>query len=299
MQLKNPEVRIETTNRCNSHCVMCPRDQMTRPLSLMEFRNFKKLVCEAKRLGAETISLFGFGEPLLDPSISEKVMMVSLLGMKPILTTNASLLTPKMTHNLLDAGLAEIRFSVHGLGNTYNKTHSGLNWHKTMININHFLAMNIGQCVTNVSVIPMHKESVEEIRDFWEFQVDYLEIWRPHDWVDTKKYRTHDRRLKTCGRPHRGPVQINADGKMMVCCFDFDAQMTVGDTNKVSIEEILKGDEFNKIRDRHESGDLNGLPCASCDQLNIYTEEDYPLLYSNRDSGINKTSSTKFQLREN
>lgn len=164
-----------------------------------------------------------------------------------------------------------------------------------------FLAMSRGACKTNVSVIPMNGETVEEIRDFWEFQVDYLEIWRPHSWAGAKDYRIPTRKKNTCGRPFSGPVQINSDGNMMVCCFDFNGMMTVGNTYENTIEEILKGKEFERIREKHRSGDLSGLPCEHCDQLNEYTEEDYPLLYSNRDVNkeINVTSSTKFKLMEN
>ena len=298
MKLINPEVRIETDSRCNSNCIMCPRSYLTRPQVTMGFYHFKNLCAQAKNLGAKTISLFGFGEPLLDPTIAEKVALVTTLGMDSFITTNASLLTESVTHKLLDAGLTQIRFSVHGLGDTYNKTHVGLSWKRTINNITKFLSMNTGWCKTNVSVIPMNGETVEEIRDFWEFQVDYLEIWRPHNWSYGKDYRKVKTRKTTCGRPFSGPIQINADGKMMVCCFDFNAIMTVGDTYENTIEEILRGKEYHRIRTKHKVGDLDGLPCKNCDQLNEYTEKDYPLLYSNRDKDkkINVSSSTKFSL---
>jgi len=102
---------------------------------------------------------------------------------------------------------------------------------------------------------------------------------------------------KTCGRPLNGPIQINADGKMMVCCFDFDGKLTVGDTYKDSIADILKGDKFNEIREKHRTGNHTGTICEMCDQLN---EDDDPLIYSSRDPDreIGKTSSTKFKLKE-
>jgi len=298
VKLINPEVRIETTNLCNSNCIMCPRESLTRPHATMGLYHFKKLAVQAKMLCAETISLFGFGEPLLDNTIADKVMFVSLLGMEPIITTNASLLTQKKTHDLLESGIKQIRFSMHGLGESYNQTHIGLSWRRTIKNITHFLAMSRGAVTTHVSVIPMHGENIDAIKEFWLGMVDYLEIWRPHNWVYGKDYRKPDKRKATCGRPFSGPVQINADGKMMVCCFDYDAKMVVGDTYRNTIEEILKGDKFNEIVNKHALADLSGLPCNQCDQLNEYTEEDYPLLYSNRDRdrNINVTSSIKFKL---
>ena len=83
----------------------------------------------------------------------------------------------------------------------------------------------------------------------------------------------------------------------MVCCFDFNAKLTVGDTRKNTIEEILKGKEFSEIRNKHADGNLTGLICETCDQLN---EDDDPLLYSSRDPDkqIGTTSSTKFKIGE-
>jgi len=271
---------------------------MTRNKCTMDNGHFKEMVRQSRLLGANEISVFGYGEPLMDKDLWRKLFLCG--GLKTNLTTNAAFLNDDMTHALLNSGLKHIRFSAHGFGFGYERVHKGLKWFPFVANVMNFIKVNDEKfghlCNTDVSVIPMHGESIELIRDFWESKVDYLEIWRPHNWTDGKDFRPIARKKKTCGRPFRGPVQINADGKMMVCCFDYDAKLTVGDTHKNTIEEILKGDRFNEIREAHKTGNLDGLICQTCDQLNI--EEQSPLLYSNRDSEmkIGKTSSTKFNL---
>ena len=266
----------------------------------MDNGHFKELVRQSRLLGATDITVFGYGEPLMDKNLWSKIFMCG--GLRTNLTTNGSLLDATTSFALLNSGLKHIRFSAHGFGETYELVHKKLKWGKFLKNVTGFIEINDYSfdhaCLTDVTVIPMHGESVDEIRDFWESKVDYLEIWRPHNWTDGKSYRPIARKKKTCGRPFRGPVQINADGKVMVCCFDYDAKMTVGDTHKNTIEEILKGDRFNEIREAHTTGKLDGLICQTCDQLNI--EEQNPLLYSNRDKDmvIGKTSSTKFNLLE-
>jgi hypothetical protein len=47
MKLKNPEVRIETTNICPSNCIMCPHDKLSRSLGVMDMDIFKKVVDDA------------------------------------------------------------------------------------------------------------------------------------------------------------------------------------------------------------------------------------------------------------
>jgi hypothetical protein len=266
----------------------------------MGLDHFCNLISQAHDLGAKVISLFGYGEPLLDKTLVTKIKICSIAGFETNLSTNASLLSTQKANELIKAGLSYITFSIHGFGNNYEKIHAGLKWVEVLRNVFNFIAMNDAKyghsCKTRVSCIPMNGENVIDLQNFWEGYVDYLEIWKPHNWTDGRSFRDiGEKRRKTCGRPFRGPIQINADGKMMVCCFDFDARLMLGCTYRDTIEEILKGKTLAKIRKAHEDGNLKGLICDTCDQLNI---DDEPLLYSNREEGIGKTSSTKFNLLE-
>lgn len=302
MKLINPEVRIETTNLCNAKCIMCPRDELTRPKATISYEHCRNLINQADELGAELISLFGYGEPLIDTSLGAKVLYCTGLGLKTFITTNASLLSNWRANQLIENGLTMIRFSVHGLNReTYENVHVGLNFSKVMENIDNFLDLNTraGRPIeTHITVLAMNGESIGDIRNFWEHRIDFLEIWKPHGWAGQKKYRKIESKKTTCGRPFNGPIQINADGKMMVCCFDTDAKMTVGDTYQNTIKDIIRGEPYREIRKKHIEGTLNGLPCEGCDQRNEETES--PLLYSNRDKDrkIGRTSSLKFNLED-
>ncbi len=297
MKLINTEVRIETTNFCNAKCLMCPRDEMTRPKDIMDYDHFCDLVVQAYELGAELIAPFGFGEPLIDRNLPDKIAFCSRMGLETFITTNGSLLTSDTAKALLDAGLTHIRFSAHGLNENYEKVHKGLSFSTFKSNIDNFLKSRNGySCKTDVTIIPMNKENLSHIIEFWKNKVDDIEVWSPHSWCNTKEYRSGERKLKTCGRPQVGPVQIQADGKVIPCCFLTNGEIILGDTYVDSIEDILKGEEYRGLRRKHETGDLTGLPCEHCDQLMI--QDDSPLLYSSIDNEINKTSSTKFNLLE-
>jgi hypothetical protein len=297
-----PEARIENTSKCNANCTICPREKMTRPKVTMPNHVFFPLVDECLALGATTISIFGYGEPLVDEYFTDKVKYVNDKGLNSFTTTNASLLDTEVSFAILDAGLNDIRFSVHGFNSKdYEAVHKGLKWRTTLRNIANFIKVRSGKgydCRVHVSCIPMNNQSVEDVKAFWEqFDIDHLEIWKPHDWAGGRDYRQINKRKLTCGRPFTGPIQINADGKMMVCCFDTDAKMTIGNTFRSSIRYILENSEqLAFVRHCHEVGFYGGLPCSTCDQLNI--EDESPLLYSTRDPdcGTGKTSSTKFVL---
>ena len=300
MKLSNPEVRIENSSACNAHCTICPREKLTRPRVIMLNEDFARLVRQAHDLGAKIIAIYGYGEPLLDPGLATKIKLCTDLGLETFITTNASLLNSDLSHHILNAGLTQIRFSMHGFDRkSYEAVHRGLSYFKVRSNISEFLNINKHRhkrAVTMLTTIPSDDVSLDEIIDAWESDVDYLEIWKPHNWAGGRDFRTIVRKKKTCGRPWHGPLQINADGKVMVCCFDFNAEMIVGDTHKQDLRSIIIGKEFDKIRRAHREGDLTGLPCETCDQLNEYKES--PLLYSNRDASraINRSSTNKFRI---
>lgn len=294
-KLINDEVRIETTNRCNIHCITCPRDQMTRPKKTMPYNHFCDLVTQSYELGAETISPFGYGEPLMDKGIGKKIEFCSRMGLKTFITTNAGLLTLDKTRELLDSGLSHIRFSAHGIYNNYEKVHRGLKFADFSRNVFNFLKVKRDMpIITDVIAIPMHNETIDEILSFWGTLVDEICIWEPHGWGGKKQYRKSSVKIPTCGRPQRGPVQIQSDGTVIPCCFLTDSEIILGNTYEDSIADILRGEKYQELIGKHTSGNLKGLVCQYCDQRLVLDHS--PLLYSSNGNGINQTSSTKFNL---
>ena len=302
MKLRNPEIRIENTTLCNAHCIMCPREKLTRPLTTMCNGLFAYILEQAVELGATDVTVFGYGEPLMDPGLADKIALATDKGLTTHLTTNGSLLDIEKIHDLLDAGLKNLRFSIHAtVPVKYMRVHRVLDWLEVWRNFGNFGKLNELRgrpCKVHLSVIPMHGETVSEIRATWERYVDFLEIWRPHNWAYGRRYRRIRPEKISCGRPFNGPIQVNADGKVMVCCFDFDARMTVGDLNLEPLEAVIKGERFERIREAHRTGRLDGLPCAGCDQLNRESKDI--LLYSSRDPErrLGLTSTCKMPVEE-
>lgn len=100
---------------CNYRCRKCftgiGERKVVDPLPLPEWR---RLVAEARDLGAKNVSILGEGEPLFYPSVREVVRDVHAAGMIPMLATNARELTPAMSDFLVDHG-ATVGFSLDTL----------------------------------------------------------------------------------------------------------------------------------------------------------------------------------------
>lgn len=304
-KLINIEGRIENTSRCNAHCVICPREKMTRPKVAMCYGVFTSVVDQLKELGARAISVFGYGEPLTDSNVCDKILYCTDNGLETHLTTNGALLDRDTAYNLIYAGLKNIRFSLHGCTpREYSRVHRKLDWLQVWSNLYHFKELNDGAghpCTIHITSIPyvhdyITSEQLQDIRDTWEPYADYLEIWKPHNWGGKRKFREVKRRKNTCGRPFSGPVQVQADGDVIPCCFLTNAEIVLGNIYDDRLVDILNGNPYEQLRQKHTTGDLAGLPCDNCDQLNI--DEEKPLLYSSRDPErtIGKTSTCKINV---
>ena len=105
---------VETTNRCNLDCVFCSRQLMARSEGNMSFEVWRRIVDEAAVHGA-AVRLNGWGEPLLHPDVVEQIQYASARGVLTKIYTNGTALTRGKMRRLMQAGLAELQFSMQGL----------------------------------------------------------------------------------------------------------------------------------------------------------------------------------------
>ena len=85
-------VQIEITNRCNFTCGMCPRESFNLPDRDIAFDLFKNIIDRLE--SPYNITLTGWGEPLLHPSLSDMICYTKERGHNVGITTNGLLLAP-------------------------------------------------------------------------------------------------------------------------------------------------------------------------------------------------------------
>jgi len=126
--------------------------------------------------------------------------------------------------------------------------------------------------------------------DFIEYTkeiADYVEVWRPHNFGDGRSYRQVEGNKKTCGRPFNGPFQIQWDGVVVPCCYDYNNAIVLGNVSSQTVSEVLKGEPYRRLRGAHRSGEFERFPyCNSCDQL---CEHKEALVYTTAPKHKNRT----------
>ncbi|MCF6158955.1 MAG: radical SAM protein [wastewater metagenome] len=92
---QRPErIQIEVTNRCNYRCGMCPREFFRLPEKDIAFHLFTQIVdrLTLPKFSRYTITLTGWGEPLLHPELINMILYTKHKGYAVGVTTNGSLL---------------------------------------------------------------------------------------------------------------------------------------------------------------------------------------------------------------
>ncbi|MBN2136042.1 MAG: SPASM domain-containing protein [Acidobacteria bacterium] len=308
MKLTNPEVRIETTNHCPANCIMCPHDTMTRSLGVMDMDIFKKVVDDAVTYNIDSIFLGGFGEPLVDVLLEKRIEYIK--SKNPDIwvnfISNGLLWTEKRARGLIEAGLDEVRFSVYGTTKeVYEKVHQNMDYDKVMANIHRVLDLKKSynsnmQVLVFWLMLEENQHQYEDWKEYWIPRADAVEAWKPHNWSDAFRYREVPDKKTTCGRPKTGPLQVQWDGTVIPCCWDYDGKMILGDLREQTIEEVMKGEKYEDLRDAHAKGEFDRYPfCNQCDQL--YKRSDV-LIFSNRGEGtieekVGRSNSNLFKIK--
>jgi len=291
-RLRHPEVRYEVTDHCNASCVMCPRDlhMDARPHGIMHLTKYKKSIDEVAALGCKQVVLTGFGEPLIDKRLEDKVAYAKSKGMRTYIISNASLLTKERSIRLINSGLDELRVSYYGMRKeTYEKVMVGLKFDVTMKNLHDFLdareelGVKLPRLELNWLELPENDGDTGPFREYWEPLADAIEIWKPHNFGDGRGYRQRYDDLSkktTCGRPENGPLQIQWDGEVIPCCYDYNNQIVLGNAFTQPVLEILNAEKYRLLRLAHNEKKFQLFPyCNQCDQL---LEHADALVYTNR-----------------
>ena len=112
---RRPVVVWNTTNRCNLECVHCYAGAESEPKAgELTTAEGKRLLDDLADYGAPVV-LFSGGEPMVREDLAELVAYAADAGIRPVLSTNGTLLTADRARELKRAGLAYAGVSVDGL----------------------------------------------------------------------------------------------------------------------------------------------------------------------------------------
>jgi hypothetical protein len=261
-------VQIESTNICNAKCVFCPRDDMERKQGVMDMALFRKVADECAALGITHVRMHNYGEAFVDRQLVEKVRYAKSIGIAEVgLISNGSLITEAAAHGMVEAGLDAINISVDAAGKeVFEKTRVGLKYDKVVANIERLLRIReeAGKRRPKLILSFVRQDNSNEERAFiehWGAKADKIHITDLHNWAGTLNHESDVN--FPCYRPWL-TFTVLWDGRVSLCCADFDGRTVLGDLRTQTIREVWNGEPYRKVRRAHLD---HGGPdiCQSCD----------------------------------
>jgi len=266
------EWMVESTNRCNLHCPMCPRASGKYPPEDMSYEFFQSLMRSYPDV--ECIWPQGFGEPLLHARIFDFIRFAKVAGKTVSMSTNGSLLDKASSAELIESKLDYLVLPVDGVQNkTYSTNRNPASLDSVEAHIECLLetkaALRSRIHVTVQMVLMRNNASeIEAFRRKWRRTgVDSVRVrddLSGFDGIRVEGKRSLPGANRPCFFLWRGPLFVQARGTIIPCPYYLEAE-SFGDLRQQSLSEAWNSEQMQSLRAAHLSGDLSRYPvCATC-----------------------------------
>ena len=116
-----PVVVYNCTERCNLSCLHCYYDSTPSGRhEELSTRQAKAMLDDLAGLGVPVV-LFSGGEPLLRDDLPELIAHAAAAGIRPVISTNGTLIGRRQADQLAAAGAAYVGISIDGLAGTHDR----------------------------------------------------------------------------------------------------------------------------------------------------------------------------------
>jgi radical SAM protein with 4Fe4S-binding SPASM domain len=288
-------ISFEPTTSCNLRCPECPSGlrAFTRPTGMLQNDFFKNTIDQLYKDLYYLVFYFQ-GEPYLNPEFLQMVKYAGDKGIYTATSTNAHYLTDTNARKTVESGLDRLIISIDGttqqvyeqyrVGGKLEKVLEGtrniVRWKKTLGSKTPFIVFQFLVVRPNEHQIAEARQLAEDIGvdDIWLKTAQVYDYARdPNQLIPTLPQYSRYKRNKTgivevknalqnhCWRAWHATV-ITWDGLVVPCCFDKDAQHTLGDLKGKPFREVWQHKEYKQFRAKLLQSRANIDICANCSE---------------------------------
>ncbi len=170
---------IELTERCNNNCIHCcinlPDDDLDAKNREVSAEEIKRILKEAASLGCMTVRFTG-GEPLLREDFEELYVFARKLGLKVLIFTNATLITPHLVELFSQIPpLEKIEITVYGMEKSSYEAVTRIpgSFEAAWRGINLLLERKI-PFVVKGALLPSNKDEIDGFED-WATKIPWMD----------------------------------------------------------------------------------------------------------------------------
>lgn len=274
------KIYIEITNCCNLNCSYCPK--CNRPKAFMQADDFEAILIKIKDY-TRYIYLHVLGEPTLHPQLALLLEISNHHNFKVNLTTNGTLLRQTRNTLLASPALRQINISLHSCGQSditavkdYLKTILSFSdsaqaatiwvnlrlWDVEKSNAPFLKEREILQCLSEKFLLPnSFADDLHPGRSLTLAPGIFLSREREFTWPHTslEEFTTRG----NC-RGLSDHIAILADGTVVPCCLDTEANIALGNIHRQTLDHILTGVRATRMRTGFSKQQLVESLCGRC-----------------------------------
>ena len=270
-------ILIEPVSSCNLKCGVCfqsdPSFIKKEFMGKMSFELFKKVIDEAEKKGTKAITFGSRGEPSIHPQIIEFIDYAKNKFLEFKFITNATKLTEKLIHKILSSNINLVQFSIDSEDKKiYEEIRKFSNFDKVLENVKNYNEIKnkfYSDCKTNTRISGLKVydyQSDKSFHNFWKQYADEIVFKEVFPRWDTYNNKPHPE-LNTPCRAIWERMYVWFDGKTNPCDADYKSNLSYGNVNEDTIENIWNSDKLSKLKINHLKNKRNTImPCDRCGQ---------------------------------
>ncbi len=292
---KEPVIyNIETTNACNMRCEMCPRTtMMTRKIETLDAGTFDRIIDQIRpftpeeweawqsfveeKYGIErndmsenhfflhiipkVLVLHGYGDPLLDKRMPERVGRLTEKGISSYFSCNPANIDVEKNTEMFKNGLGYVKYSIESVDDFLHKKIRGSasNFSESYQRILQLLEEKEKHNFKTVIVITMldlnrpdQQAEFQKLEKAFEGLDVYIYLKsQDQQWYQDKNEGTNSIHwTEFCQFPWSS-MTIKSNGESVECVEDFNNEIILGDTRKESLYDIWNGGRYAQLRKGH------------------------------------------------
>lgn len=257
-------LRVEISRKCSMDCLYCSskKADVFYPLPL-----YKKLIDKYKKY-LFVVSLYEIGEPLENKEIIEYIKYAKANNIGTIISTNLSVKRDDdFWENLVKSGLDRIIVAIDGITDTtYKKYRRNGNLKLVIQNLKtiiHFKKKHKKSIQIEWQMIDFDwNKSEQKDAEIYAYKLGCKQFrlipnaYRKRTWSEREQIRT-----KNCFHPYIS-LLVNAFNIVRPCPVIYNVDVSIGNLNIQSVDEVWNGTEVRRIRNPKKICHREG--CKTC-----------------------------------
>jgi len=282
-------ITIEPTTACNLKCVECPTgiNSLTREKGEMDFNTFKLIIDKTKKYSFY-LNLYFQGEPFLNKEIVQMINYAAKNKFFVCIATNGHFINATTANEITNNNLHKLIVSLDGISEqTYLKYRQNGNFTtvtegiKLLADTKKRKKTKLPELTIQMLINKYNENDFEKIKSFSRnigansIKFKSMQIYNNYDLlplnskysryknVNNKNFTLQKKIRNKCFRVWSNAVFI-FNGNLVTCCFDKNAENTIGSIHKENIKELWQGKIFNDYRNVILKDRKKNQICRNC-----------------------------------